>query len=73
VAAKRALEDLARQDRLSFQDELTALVEHERRRRILEATNAGYEELRKSPAEWAAFQREAEMWENTAADGLDDV
>jgi len=73
VGAKRVLADLARQDDLSFQDELAALVERERRRRILDATNAGYEELRKSPEEWAEFQREIKMWENTLADGLDEI
>jgi hypothetical protein len=73
VTAKRALEELARQDGLSLQEELAALVEGERCRRILDATNVGYEACRTSPAEWDAFQRDVEMWEVTAADGLADI
>ena len=71
VAAKSALEDMAKQDKMSLQDVLAALVERERRRRILEATDASYAELRNSPEDWAEYQREVALWDTTTADGVE--
>jgi hypothetical protein len=68
---KTILETFAREDNLSFQEELGRLVERERRRRMIEATSAWYEELRANPEEWAAFQEEVGPWENTVGDGLE--
>ena len=46
-------------------------AEADRRRRLLQLTNAAYAALRTDPSQWQAVQEERAVWEATLADGLE--
>jgi hypothetical protein len=49
------------------------VVEAYRRRCFLEALNTDFAALKAQPEEWAAEVEERKLWEQTLADGLDQV
>ena len=53
--------------------DLEQYLEQNRRRQVLEATNAAYAVLQKSPAAWAELLEERAEWDLTLIDGLDGV
>jgi predicted transcriptional regulator len=69
-ATREVLRRLAVQEGRSMQAVLAAAVEDYRRRKILEAANAGYAELRADADEWKAVLAERETWDAAVADGL---
>jgi hypothetical protein len=71
-SAHRALRDLADTEKAPLQTVLERAIENYRRQRFLEAANRTYAALRNDPAAWRHEQEERELWDKTAADGLDD-
>lgn len=55
-----------------MQDIIAKAVEMYRRQRILERTNAAYAALRSDPDRWQEECDEREIWDITAADGIED-
>lgn len=55
-----------------MQDVIAKAVEAYRRQCILERTNAAYAALRADPHRWQEERDEREIWEITAADGVED-
>jgi hypothetical protein len=66
------LRALARTDATPMSDVLDRAVELYRRRRLLDAHNAAYAELRGDPAASATFEAEQADWDATLMDGLAD-
>ena len=56
----------------SMQSVIDEAIEDLRRRRILEATNEAFAELKKNKALWKEELAERALWEKTLADGLSD-
>ncbi len=71
-AARTVLRELAAKDGASMQAVLEKAIEHYRRQRFLEATNAAYAALRHDPERWREELEERAAWEATLADGLED-
>lgn len=68
---RRALEEMAEQDRATMQDVLARAVENYRRRRLLEATNEAYSRLRADQAAWSELVAERRPWDATLMDGIE--
>ena len=56
----------------SMQSVIDEAIEDLRRRRILEATNKAFLELKKNKSLWKEELAERSLWEKTLADGLSD-
>lgn len=56
----------------SMQSVIDEAIEDLRRRRILEATNQAFVELKKNKAQWKEELAERSLWEATLTDGLSD-
>ncbi len=56
----------------SMQSVIDEAIEDLRRRRILEATNHAFVELRKNKTLWKEELAERSLWEKTLTDGLED-
>ncbi len=52
---------------------LEKAIEHYRRQRFLDATNAAFAALRNDPERWREELEEREAWDATLADGLEDA
>lgn len=64
------LTEMARAANSSLQQVLDQAVENERRRLIIEQTNAGYAELRADKRAWRRWQTEVAPLDSTLSDGL---
>lgn len=69
-ATRAKLREIARREQASMRWVLERAVEEYRRKRFMEAVNAGYAQLRADPAVWKAHEAEAALWERTLGDGL---
>lgn len=54
-----------------MQSVIDQAIEDLRRRKILEATNIAFAELKADKAAWAEELEERKLWENTLLDGID--
>ena len=73
VQTRQLLQELARQTDGSMQSVLAEALEQYRRQRLLAAANAAYAALRAQTDAWAELERERAAWDNTLADGLEEV
>ena len=64
---------LAQADGLSMQETGARAVEAYRRHRLLRETNVAYAALRADPAAQAEWERDGDAWDETLADGLEDL
>ena len=71
--AHRTLKEIARMTGQSVQDTLDRAIDDLRRRVYLEGINADYAALQADAKQWEAHQKEADLWETTSADGLEDL
>ncbi len=69
-SAHQTLSALAKQRNSPLQQVLEEAIEHERRRTLLAAANAGYARLRADKKAWQEWKRELAEMENTLSDGL---
>ena len=53
--------------------DLEQYLEQNRRRQVLEATNAAYAVQQKNPEAWAELLEERDEWDVTLIDGLEEV
>ncbi len=67
------LQELAHQSGESMQLVLEQALELYRRQQLLEATNAAYAALQANANMWAELERERMEWDQTLADGLEEV
>ncbi len=67
------LQELARQSGKSIQSVLEQALEQYRRQQLLEETNAAYAALQANAEAWAELERERMDWDQTLADGLEEV
>jgi predicted transcriptional regulator len=72
-AARTVLRELSAEDGASMQAVLEKAIEHYRRQRFLDATNAAFAALRNDPERWREELEEREAWDATLADGLEDA
>ena len=72
-ASHRALRDLAEREQTSLQSVVERAIENYRRNRLLEAANRQYASLRADAPSRKEQLTERELWDETAADGLDGV
>jgi len=68
--ARVTLDELVALDGRSASEVLTQAIEEYWDRRLFEAGNAAYADLRQDPAAWDAYQAECAAWEGTLMDGL---
>lgn len=68
--ARVALDELMAMDGRSASNVLTRAIEEYWDRRLFEAGNAAYADLRRDPAAWAAYQAECAELDGTLMDGL---
>jgi len=68
-----ALKQIARITGESMQEALDRAIEERRRRVYLEGLKADYEALRADPKAAADFDRENELWDRSAHDGLEEA
>ena len=64
------LMDLAKSSGQSMASTLSDAIRTLERERLLQATNAAYEELRKDPHAWDEELEERKLWDATLKDGL---
>lgn len=64
------LSTMAKARNSSLQEVLDQAVENERRRLLLEGTNAGYAELRDDKKAWKRWENELRPLEATLGDGI---
>ncbi len=69
---RAAVRALAEEMGEPMQDVIAKAVEAYRRQRILERTNSAYAALRADSRRWQEERDEREIWEITAADGIED-
>ncbi len=69
--AHSALRQLAAEQRKTIGEVLNAAVDAYRREQIWQLAEAAYAKLRADPEGWAEWQREIDLFDSTAADGLD--
>ena len=55
----------------SMQSVIDQAIEDLRRRKMLEATNLAFSELKADKSAWQDEAKEREMWENTLLDGVE--
>ena len=67
-----AVRDLAERTGRTMADVLEDAVEAERRRLMIDQTNAGYAAMRANPIIWSEIEAERAVLEGTLADGLED-
>ncbi len=67
------LQELAHQSGVTMQSVLEQALEQYRRQQLLEATNAAYAALQTDANTWAELERERMDWDQTLADGLEEV
>lgn len=63
------LRELAESEGRGESDVLDAAIDAYYRRKLLEAMNAGYAQLRNDPQEWGEELAERETWDQTLVDG----
>jgi hypothetical protein len=68
--AHRSLVKMAEQTNTSMQEMLDRAVENERRRLLLERTNAAYSKLRQNKKAWKNWQAELRELDATLSDGI---
>jgi len=68
--ARVTLDELVALDGCAVSEVLTRAIEEYWDRRLFEAGNAAYAELRQDAAAWDAYQAECAAWEGTLMDGL---
>ncbi len=68
--ARVVLDELIALDGRSASEVLTRAIEEYWDRRLFEAGNAAYADLRQDPAAWDAYQAESAEWDGTLMDGL---
>jgi hypothetical protein len=68
--ARVVLDELIALDGRSASEVLTRAIEEYWDRRLFEAGNAAYADLRQDPAAWDAYQAECAEWDGTLMDGL---
>jgi predicted transcriptional regulator len=73
LRARDLLQELAQTSGSSMQAVLEQALEQYRRQQLLEATNAAYAALRAAPEAWANLEQERLAWEQTQADGSEDI
>jgi mRNA interferase MazF len=56
-----------------MQSVLEHALEQYRRQQLLEATNAAYAALQADAGTWADLEHERREWDQTLADGLEDI
>ncbi len=69
--ALAVLRELAIRERQSMQAVLSEAIEGYRRKRFLDEANAAFAALRGDPEAWGEEEREREIWDRTAGDGLE--
>lgn len=67
------LQQLAQAMGVSMQTVLEQALESYRRQQLLEATNAAYGALRTNADAWNQLEEERLVWEQTLADGLEEL
>lgn len=72
-ATHKALKRIAQLTGRPMREVLARAVDEERRRLYLEGLSADYAVLKKDPKAAAEFKEEAELWDATNRDGLEDV
>lgn len=70
--AHAALVGMAAEQKRPLSELLADLIEQERRRAFLVASNEAFARLRADPEEWADYQAEHRGTEGTLMDGLED-
>lgn len=65
------LRSLSKSKGQSMQSVIDQAIEDLRRRRLLEATNQAFAELKADKGAWDEETAERELWENTLSDGVD--
>lgn len=65
------LKTLSQNKGQSMQSVIDQAIEDLRRRKMLEATNLAFSELKADKTAWQDEMEEREMWENTLADGVE--
>jgi hypothetical protein len=68
--AHQTLKEIAKQSRATLQQVLEHAIEAERRRVLLEKTNAGYSGLRANKKAWRDWKRELRQLDATVGDGI---
>ena len=69
--ALTVLRELARRQRQPVQTVLKKAIDSYRREKFLEEANAAFAALRSNPEAWSEEQQERDLWDQTAADGLE--
>jgi predicted transcriptional regulator len=69
--ALAVLRQLARQQRQPVQTVLKQAIDSYRREKFLEDANAAFAALRSNPEAWSEEERERDLWDRTAGDGLE--
>lgn len=67
------LQELAQRSGASMQSILEQALEQYRRQQLLEATNTAYALLQADPLAQTDWERERSEWEQTVADGLEEL
>jgi predicted transcriptional regulator len=70
---RELLNQLAHQSGISMQSVLEQALEQYRRQQLLAATNAAYTALQADSEAWAKLEHERSAWDETLADGLEEV
>ena len=65
------LKSLSQNKGQSMQSVIDQAIEDLRRRKMLEATNLAFSELKADKMAWQDETEEREIWENTLADGVE--
>ncbi|QLQ07135.1 MAG: toxin-antitoxin system protein [Anaerolineae bacterium] len=73
TAMRDLLQQLAQASGVSMQSVLEQALESYRRQTLLEATNAAYGALRTNVDAWNQLEDERLVWEQTLADGLEEL
>jgi hypothetical protein len=66
-----ALAELSRATGKSMSSALSDAIQAQRRKHLIEASNAAYAKLRKDPKAWKEELEERALWDTTLADGLE--
>lgn len=70
---RQQLVNLARENGLPMQTILDRAVEAYRRQAFIEALNSDFAALKEKPQDWAEEMEERKLWEQTLADGSEQV
>ena len=70
-ADHNTLIELSRATGKSMASTLSEAIRAQKRKFVIEATNAAYAELRKDPKAWKEEIEERVLWESTLSDGLE--